>query len=253
MENDSEGCILFQNVYFFQSLKNCMALLFFFWWIYYPILIQRFANVRLLLNQLQLMQSQTRIFETVFFLKSWTYLERNCKVQVHTNRNQFKPELPPLHFPHCLRAVFSCSSLGKGGYHLRWHKHNDQCKGRAGYTRPGMEAEGRQGRLRSTTELFPRNQRVLAWLNTASVDWTHWQLSFLMIGLFKTSWCLLKEPEILKTLKEVLKVVFAKMIVNFFFLSITSSFICKSFIFNKERCNYGYLQAGVKCSSGRDV
>ena len=30
MENYSEGRILFQNVYFFQSLKNCMALLFSF-------------------------------------------------------------------------------------------------------------------------------------------------------------------------------------------------------------------------------
>lgn len=48
-----------------------------------------------------------------------------------------------------------------------------------------------------------------------------------MNGLFKTSACLLKEPENLKILKEALKVVFAKIIVLFVLLVFVSFlFVC---------------------------
>lgn len=187
-----------------------MGTSFLFWWIYYPNLIQCFAYCLINYNWCNL-----RLEYLKLFLPEEPNLSRE-ELQ-GAGPCQQKPIQATSVSPHCPGAVFSCSNSVNCRYNLQLHKHKDRCKGKAGYTHPGMEAEARQCRLRSTTELFPGNQEVLAWVNTACADRTHWHLSFLMIGLFKTSWCLLKEPEILKTLNDALKVVFAKMIVNFFF------------------------------------
>lgn len=156
------------------------------------------------------MPSEIRISETLF-QKRLNCLERIVRVQIHTSRNYFEPVLPPLCSPHCLGAVYSCGWAIDIIYN--YISKRTSVWERLDIHTQGWKLRADSAGLSQPQSYFLGTRRF--WPERAPLELT----GFTGIQ-FPNDWAIqdqLNEPEIPKTFKEALKVVFAKMIATYFF------------------------------------
>lgn len=102
------------------------------------------------------------------------------------------------------KSAFICGNPVNLQRNLQLYRHNIQCKGKDGCTNLGVElrvcSSGSNDRAirckrhwkssSPATDLFNGSKEVA--MTTSWTERAHWYFSFLMSGLFKTNFCLLK-------------------------------------------------------------